>query len=121
MLALCVNQEGSILAGNTADPNSPPDMVDTLAGRTRMPHNQNDRVLVCLDAGITTEDNLKRIKDKGCNYLCVSRRRLTGYELSEDAETVKAFDSKNQYIKLTRVRHEDGGDYYLKYSHQPKP
>ena len=35
VLALCINQEGfirysSILAGNTADPNSLPDMVETL-------------------------------------------------------------------------------------------
>lgn len=117
-MALCVNQEGfirysSILAGNTADPNSLPDMVDTLAGRTRVPNNQNNKVLVCFDAGIATEDNLKKIKDKGYNYLCVSRRRLTDYELSKDAKTVKVLDSKKQEIKLTRVKHEDGGDYYL--------
>ena len=118
VLALCINPEGfirysSILAGNTSDPDSLPDMVDTLAAKTRVPADQNKRVLVCLDAGIATEDNLRRIKDKGYDYLCVSRTRLTDYELAEDAKTVKVLDTKKQEISLTRVRHEYGGDYYL--------
>ena len=118
MLALCINREGfirysSILAGNTADPNSLPDMVDTLNSKTRVPNDPKDKVLVCLDAGIATEENLRKIKDKGYNYLCVSRRRLTDYELAPDAKTVTVQDSKRQPISLTQVRHEEGGDYYL--------
>ena len=118
VLALCINREGfirysSILAGNTADPNSLPDMVDTLNSKTRVPNDPKDKVLVCLDAGIATEENLQRIKDKGYNYLCVSRRRLTDYELAPDAKTVTVLDCKRQPISLTQVRHEDGGDYYL--------
>lgn len=118
VLALCINKEGfirysSVLAGNTADPNSLPDMVDTLHAKTRMPNDPKDKVLVCLDAGIATEDNLLRIKEKGYNYLCVSRRRLTDYELAPDAKTVTVLDCKKQPIKLTQVRHEEDGDYYL--------
>ena len=118
VLALCINPEGfirysSILAGNTADPCSLPDMVDTLAAKTRVPADPRQRVLVCLDAGIVTEDNLKKIKGKGYDYLCVSRTRLTDYELAEDAKTVRVLDSQKREISLTRVRHEPGGDYYL--------
>jgi len=118
VLALCINKEGfirysSILAGNTADPNSLPDMVDTLNSKTRVPDDPKDKVLVCLDAGIATEDNLQRIKEKGYNYLCVSRRRLTDYELAPDAKTVTVKDCKNQPIRLTQVKHEENGDYYL--------
>ena len=118
VLALCINREGfirysSILAGNTADPNSLPDMVDTLNAKTRVPNDPKDRVLVCLDAGIATEDNLQKIKEKGYNYLCVSRRRLTDYELAPDAKTVTVLDSKKQPIRLTQVKHEEDGDYYL--------
>ena len=52
VLALCINKEGfirysSILAGNTADPNSLPDMVDTLNSKTRVPNAPKDKVLVC--------------------------------------------------------------------------
>ncbi|MBQ0050340.1 MAG: IS1634 family transposase [Bacteroidales bacterium] len=118
VLALCINKEGfirysSILAGNTADPNSLPDMVDTLNAKTRMPNDPKDKVLVCLHAGIATEDNLQKIKEKGYNYLCVSRRRLTDYELATDAKTLTVLDSKKQPVKLTQVEHEEDGDYYL--------
>ena len=118
VLALCINPEGfirysSILAGNTSDPDSLPDMVDTIAAKARVPKNPEQKVLVCLDAGIATEDNLRKIKAKGYDYLCVSRTRLTDYELAGDAETVKVLDTKKQEISLTRVRHEEGGDCYL--------
>ena len=118
VLALCINKEGfirysSILAGNTADPNSLPDMVDTLYAKTRVPNDPKDKVLVCLDAGIATEDNLQKIKEKGYNYLCVSRRRLTDYEIAPGAKTVTVHDCKKQPIRLTQVKHEENGDYYL--------
>ena len=118
VLALCINREGfirysSILAGNAADPNSLPDMVDTLNAKTRVPDDPKDKVLVCLDAGIATEENLQKIKEKGYNYLCVSRRRLTDYETAPDAQAVTVLDSKRQPIRLTQVKHEEDGDYYL--------
>ena len=118
VLALCINREGfirysDILSGNTADPNSLPNMVETLAGKTRVPNNPDSKALVVMDAGIATEDNLKRIKEKGYNYLCVSRMRLTDYELADDMKSVKVLDSKKREIKLTEVKHEEGGDYYL--------
>lgn len=53
----------SILAGNTADPNSLPDMVDTLIAKMRVPNAPKDKVLVCLDAGIATEENQQKAKD----------------------------------------------------------
>ncbi len=121
VLALCINAAGfirysCILAGNTSDPDSLPAMVDTLATRCRVPVSPEQRVLVCLDAGIATDDNLVKIREKGYDYLCVSRSRLKDYELEPDAENVKVLDSRQQPISLTRVRHEEGGDYYLEIS-----
>ena len=118
VLALCINAEGfirysSILAGNTADPASLPDMVDTLAARTRVPKAPGQRVLVCLDAGIATDDNLAEIRRRGYDYLCVSRTRLKDYELAEGAKTVTVCDNRKREIRLTRVRHEEGGDHFL--------
>ncbi len=118
VLALCINQEGfirysSILAGNTADPDSLPDMVDTIATKTRVPSVAGQKVLVCIDAGISTEENLVKIKGKGYNYLCVSRTRLRDYKIADDAKTVSVTDTKQQEIKLRQVQHEEGGDYYL--------
>ena len=71
-------------------------MVDTLAERCRVPVSPQQRVLVCLDAGIATDDNLAKIKEKGYDYLCVSRSRLKHYELEADAEPLKVPDSRRQ-------------------------
>ena len=119
VLALCINAEGfirysSILAGNTADPYSLPNMIDTLSSKTRVPFgNGSQKTLVVIDAGIATEDNLEKIKSKGYNYLCVSRRRLTDYELADDMKTVTVLDSRKQTVSLREVKREADGDYYL--------
>jgi len=73
-----------------------------------------EKILVVIDAGIATEENLGLIKSKDYNYLCVSRRRLTDYELNGGAETVVVRDCKEREIRLSEVRHDDGGDYYLR-------
>lgn len=114
VLALCINKEGfirysSILEGNTADPKSLPDMIDTLADRNPA---QKEKSLVVMDAGIATEDNLKLIKAKGYNYLCVSRTKLKDYTLSEDHKSVMVKDARKQTITLNKV-HTEGEDYYL--------
>ncbi|MFR9600710.1 MAG: transposase [Rikenellaceae bacterium] len=105
VLALCVNAEGfirysSILEGNTADPMSLPDMIENLIAKNPVSSNPDEKVLVVLDAGISTEENLQLIKDKGYNYLCVSRTRLKNYELSPDKQTVIVHDCKQREIKL---------------------
>ncbi|MDL2297407.1 transposase, partial [Bacteroidales bacterium OttesenSCG-928-E04] len=115
VLALCINKEGfirysSILEGNTSDPKSLPDMIDKLAVKSTA---TNEKTLVVIDAGISTEDNLKRIKDKGYNYLCVSRTRLKDYTLSEDHQKVTVYDTRKQEITLREVHTEPNEDYYL--------
>ena len=119
VLALCINTQGfprysTILEGNTADPKSLPDMIDKLILENPANDVNANRTLVVLDAGIATEDNLALIKEKGYNYLCVSRSRIADYELEPGAKTVKVLDTtKKQEISLTEVKHEEGGDYFL--------
>jgi len=117
VLALCINQQGfirysSILEGNTSDPDTLPSMIETISERTRVPHDETNKPLVVIDAGIASEDNLRKIKKYGYHYLCVSRKRLADYKLSDDARTVTVLDCKKQKIQLREVKHE-GGDYYL--------
>ena len=89
-----------------------PNKIDNLSPKTRVPKGSGDgKTLVVLDAGIATEENLEKIKSKGYNYLCVSRSRLTDYELADDMRTVTVQDSKKQSISLREVKSEDGGDY----------
>lgn len=78
VLALAINTEGfirysSILAGNTADPDSLPAMVDGIISKNPVSPNPHQKVMVVIDAGIATEANLELLKERGYNYLCVSR------------------------------------------------
>lgn len=115
VLALCINAEGfirysSILEGNTADPKSLPDMVEKLSEKSPAEHGQT---LVVIDAGIATEENLQLIKQKGFNYLCVSRSKPKDYKLSDDAKKVIVHDSRKREITLREVQTDPSGDYLL--------
>ena len=116
VLALCINTDGfirysSILEGNTADPKSLPDMVERLM--VKSPVGGSDRALVVMDAGIATNENLALLKEKGYNYLCVSRTKLKDYELRANSQSVTVYDSRRQPITLHEVRTEPDGDYLL--------
>jgi Transposase len=118
VLALCINTDGfirysSLLEGNTADPNSLPDMIANVISKSPVADNPKEKALVVIDAGIATEDNLALIREKGYNYLCVSRQRLRDYELKVDSRTVIVHDCKKQEIRLREIEHKEGGDYYL--------
>ena len=43
-------------------------MIDNLIAKNPTSTNPNDKVLVVLDAGISTEENLKLIKDKEVKF-----------------------------------------------------
>ena len=118
VLALAINTDGfirysAILEGNTADPKSLPDMVDSLIATNPVGTDPDQKVLVVIDAGIATQENLDLIREKGYNYLCVSRKALTDYEVRPDAKVVTVRDCRERPIKLQEV-HTDGEDYYLK-------
>lgn len=115
VLALSINKEGfirysEILEGNAADPKSLPDMAEKLAHKGA---TANEKTLVVMDAGISTEENLKLLKEKGFNYLCVSRVRLKKYDLDPEAQTVTVYDTRKKEIQLRRVKLEDDQDCYL--------
>lgn len=119
VLALAINTEGfirysSILAGNTADPDSLPAMVDSIISKNPVSPNPHQKVMVVIDAGIATEDNLELLKERGYNYLCVSRTKLKDYTLKDEGCSVTVFDSRKRPITLAEVEHEAGGDFYLR-------
>ena len=118
VLALCVNSAGfirysSILPGNTADPDSLPDMIENVIAKSEIADAPGNRAMVIIDAGIATEANLKAIREKGYNYMCVSRSRLTHVELKKDAESVIVHDTLGRAITLKQVERQENGDYFL--------
>ncbi len=119
VLALAINTEGfirysSILSGNTADPTSLPAMVDNIIAMNPVSSDPEQKVMVVIDAGIATEANLELLKERGYNYLCVSRTKLKDYTLKGDGRTVTVYDSRKNPITLAEVEHEEGSDFYLR-------
>jgi transposase len=116
VLALVINPEGfikysSILEGNMADSKTLEGMIDKLRIKTS---SSAKKALVVIDAGIATDDNLKMIKERGYDYLCVSRSSLKNYKIEAGATTVTVTDNKRQKIDLCRVKSDRNTDYYLK-------
>ena len=119
VLALAINTDGfirysSILEGNTADPKSLPDMVDKLIAGNPAGVADDEKVLVVMDAGISTRENLDLIKEKGYNYLCVTRKALTNYTVKPGAKPVTVHDCKERPIELQEVQVDGDSDYLLK-------
>jgi hypothetical protein len=75
VLALVVNREGflkysNIFQGNMADCKTMETMIDSLSSQTSF---TSRKPIVVMDAGIATDDNIKLLKKKGYEYLCVTR------------------------------------------------
>ena len=116
VLALVVNPQGfikysAILQGNMSDPATLESMIENLRVKTS---GSAKKALVVMDAGIATEDNLKMVKAKGYDYLCVTRSSLKNYKVEADAATVTVTDNKKQKIELCSVKSDKNTDYYLK-------
>ena len=116
VLGLVINPEGfikysSILEGNIADSGTLERMIDKLRVKTSA---SAKKALIVIDAGIATDANLAMIKEKGHDYMCVSRSSLKNYEVEAGAATVTVTDNKNQKINLCRVKSTRNTDYYLK-------
>ena len=67
-----------------------------------------------MEAGIATEDNPAMLREKGFDYLCVSRSDLQEYSI-EEAAGKTVFDSRNNPIEISMVKLSDNeaGDLYL--------
>ena len=116
VLALVVNQEGfikysSILEGNMSDSKTLEGMINKLRIKTSA---SAKKALVVIDAGIATDENLAMIREKGFDYLCVSRSSLKNYTIEAGATTVSVTDNKKQKIDLCRVKSDRNTDFYLK-------
>jgi hypothetical protein len=116
VLALVVNPEGfikysSILEGNMSDAKTLEGMIENLRIKTS---SSAKKALVVIDAGIATDENLSMIKEKGYDYMCVSRSSLKNYNIEAGATTVTVTDNKKQKIDLCRVKSDRNTDYYLK-------
>jgi hypothetical protein len=116
VLALVINPEGfikysDIFQGNISDPATLGKIIDNLRERTS--HSAH-KATVVIDAGIASDGNLKLIKEKGYEYICVTRSSMKDYSVMADGAVVTVRDNKQQKIELCQVTKEGHTDYFLK-------
>ena len=116
VLAVVINREGflkysNIFEGNMTDSKTLETIVNALSKQTSF---TGRRPIVIIDAGIATEDNLKMLKSKRYDYMCVSRSNLKEYHADTDSIPIEIKDKRNQPIELMKVKvNEDSSDKYL--------
>ena len=115
VLALVVNREGflkysNIFRGNISDSESLSMIIDALAKHTSF---LNRKPIIVIDAGIATDDNIKMLKGKGYDYLCVSRSNLKAYYADASTRPVTIKDKRGQPIELLKVSCSNNDDQYL--------
>lgn len=115
-LALVTNAEGfpkysKIYKGNIADCKTLEATVTELAKATSL---QERKPLVVIDAGIATEDNLKKLKEMGYHYLCVTRSKLKEYKaVNPDQKPIQLYDKGENLIEVQQVKKEKNEDAFL--------
>ena len=116
VLALVVNVEGfikysSVFNGNMSDSKSLGEVIDHLRASTS---SGSKRAVVVIDAGISTDENLKLIQEKGYDYVCVSRSTKAVIKKAATGTPVVVKDMKNREITLEKVITDDESSYFLK-------
>ncbi|RLD91183.1 MAG: IS1634 family transposase [Bacteroidetes bacterium] len=112
VLAAVINREGflkysNLFQGNMTDSKTLETIVNAISRKTSF---TNRKPIVVMDAGIATNDNLKMLKAKHYNYLCVSRSGLKQYHADTSSEPVVTRDKKKQPIELMKVKTGDVND-----------
>jgi len=115
VLAVVVNREGflkysNIFEGSMTDCKTFETLINTLSTQTSITER---KPIVVMDAGIATEDNINILKNKGYDYLCVSRSTLKNYQADTNSTPVNITDKKNQPIELMKVKTDKNNDHYL--------
>ena len=114
-LALVVNGEGfvkrsKIYKGNIGESTTLEETIKELSeppllDKSNKELSQKKRPTIVMDAGISTEENLSMLKDKGYDYICVSRVKLKNYKATEkESKKITLYDKRNNPIKIEFVK-----------------
>lgn len=122
VLAAVINREGflkhtNIFEGNMTDNKTLETIIDSLASQTSFVQR---KPTIVMDAGISTNHNLKMLKAKGYGYVCVTRSNLKEYYADTTREPVQIKDKRRQPIELMKVKVDNDDDHYLWVKSQTK-
>lgn len=108
-LGLIIDEHGFpkqslVMKGNQSEPSSLIKMIALLENRSiedleKCKHVKKDKTVV-VDAGITTKDNLKMLKDYGYDYLCVARSNPLSEKDIEEEKLKKVRETKKNTVEV---------------------
>lgn len=105
-----------IYKGNIGEPKTFEEMLNDVVKQFE---TNGEVPMIIMDAGIATEDNLKIIKQRKYDYVCVSRCFPAEYtELTENATQLK--DNRGHKIEVTKVWVEDKQEVFLQIKSEQK-
>jgi len=119
-LALLTDGQGFIrrsklYAGNISEPHTLREVMSELETDSKKDAGLFDsKPVAVMDAGIATEENLEFLREKGFDYICVSRGGLQDYSLAQTGSKT-VFDNRRHPIEIS-IATPDGkedGDMYL--------
>lgn len=117
VLAAVVNTEGllvrtRIFEGNASDCSTMQEIIASLANEQLNRGKDKKDIIVVMDAGISTKENLKYLDENGYKYITVARSSTIKYK-SAGKPTREVTDNKKQIIKLERVSVDGDDSHYL--------
>jgi hypothetical protein len=126
-LALLTNGRGfvrrsKLYPGNISEPSTMQEVISALEADIKKDASLFDaKPVAIMDAGIATEKNLKYLRDKGFDYICVSRSSLQDYSLPQ-AGCKTVFDNRDHPIEISIATTQDKekDDLYLYVKSQMK-
>ncbi len=109
-----VNAQGFIrhsrvYEGSRSDALTIDEMIADLASHSGSTKKQT----IVIDAGIATEENLTLIREKGYDYVCVSRKRIKDYPLDEGKKVVRLTARGKQKVELSVFRPKGQPDTWM--------
>ncbi len=86
-----------VFAGDVGETKTLLEMVESLDKNCqKLENGEKKDVMVIMDAGISSEENLKLLKEKGYDYICVARNKPELETSNEDRIVVVKKDRKNK-------------------------
>jgi len=83
--------------GNVSEPGTLGDLLDELGDKVNP--DKTARPVVVIDAGLASRDNLCMLRERGYDYLCVSRSALAGYRVDPE-DTSRLTNRRGQSIGI---------------------
>jgi hypothetical protein len=113
-LAMAIDNQGfvrysQLYPGNISESATLDAMLKEVEGKLNF---GEERPIVVMDAGISTEENLESIKGKGYDYVCVSRMRPASYAFTSEEATILT-DTRGAKIEVRKISVQNKPDLFL--------